>query len=97
LSQKYHIFEILNPVIKELKKTKGILGFKIVCAGRLTKKQRAGLIVSRKRSVPLNTVNSIIDYSTGIVILRHGVSCIKVWLNKSKFFKVYNQAFIFKY
>ncbi len=97
LSQKYTIFEILNPVVRDLKKNPNILGFKLSCAGRLTKKQRAGLIVQRFNSVPLSTLNSIIDYSLDTVILRHGVSCVKVWLHKSIFFKPFYFSLQYKY
>lgn len=97
LSQKYTIFEIINPVVRDLKKNKSILGFKISFAGRLTKKQRAGVFIKRVKSVPLNRISSIIDYSLDTVILRHGVSCVKVWLHKSLSFKSFFYSLCYKY
>lgn len=97
LSQKYTIFEIINPVVRDLKKNKSILGFKISFAGRLTKKQRAGIFIKRVKSVPLNSISSIIDYSLDTVILRHGVSCVKVWLHKNLSFKSFFYSLCYKY
>ena len=55
-----------------------LLGFKIHCRGRFSRKQRASSIWFKHGKVDLNTLSSQIDYSFYSVPLRNSLCSIKV-------------------
>lgn len=55
-----------------------LLGFKIHCKGRFSRKQRASSIWYQEGKVPLNTLSSRIDYSFHTIPLRNSLCSIKV-------------------
>jgi len=97
LYQKYTIFETIKPLTIDLSKNFAIAGFKISCAGRLTKKQRASLFVQQDKRVPANTIDCFIDYATSIVRLRHGVCGLKIWITRKKTYKNFEYNFKYNY
>jgi ribosomal protein S3 len=97
LYQKYTIFEILKPLVVDLATNFTIDGFKVSCAGRLSKKQRASLFVQKMKKVPTNTFDSFIDYATTIVRFRHGICGLKIWITRKKTYKSFEYNFSYNY
>jgi ribosomal protein S3 len=97
LQQYFTIFDILRPIIQDLKRAPTLNGFRIVVAGRLTRKERAAYILRQHGSVTLGTKSRFIDYATDAKIMRFGVVGVKVWFHLRKFHPhSYNFRFIFK-
>lgn len=84
LQQKYSLNWVLRPILKDLSlkiKSKVFLGYKIVCAGRFTRKQIATYMWMKEGSLKLNNFSSLVKYSQTSVKLKYGLCGIKVWLN----------------
>lgn len=84
LQQKYSLNWILRPVIKDLTskvRKRLILGFKIVCSGRFTRKQIATYSWNKFGSLKISSFSSLVKYSESCVRLKYGLCGIKVWLN----------------
>ena len=62
----------------------GLLGFKMQCSGRFTRRQRAKSIWFSYGPVPLNTISEKIDYSFFSIPIINSKITIKVWLYISK-------------
>lgn len=84
LLKQYTLFEIINPLIYELESMYYIKGFKICCAGRFARKQRATYYWVKIKKLPLNHFAESIDYGNTSVSLRYGKCGIKVWLYRKK-------------
>jgi hypothetical protein len=69
-----------------LNSTRGLLGFKIKCSGRFSRRQRAKSVWFSSGAVPLNTFNQKIDYSFFSIPITNSKITIKVWLFTSKFY-----------
>lgn len=96
LSQYHTIHDILRPLLNHLKRIKMIRGFKILVAGRLTRKERAAYIIRRSGPLTLVKKTAIIDYATDFKIMRFGVVGVKVWLYM-KYIYPYHYSFNFTY
>ncbi len=84
LQQKYSLNWILRPVLKDLTtkvRKRLILGFKIVCSGRFTRKQIATYSWNKFGSLNISSFSSLVKYSESSVRLKYGLCGIKVWLN----------------
>ena len=84
LQKRYSLNWILRPILKDLNskvKQNNILGYKIVCAGRFTRKQIATKSWTRGGSIKLNKISNLIKYSAMRVRLKYGICGIKIWLN----------------
>jgi len=81
LGQYFTIRDILHPVLRRLKNTSYIKGFKIIVAGRITRKERAAYLVRHFGDVTLGTKSCNIDYAADFKIMRFGVVGIKVWFH----------------
>lgn len=70
-------FITFNPYVKNR-----IIGYKIACSGRFSRKQRASYEWKSANlgRVSLSTLNSFIDYSFNDVRLKYGLCGVKVWL-----------------
>jgi len=55
-----------------------LIGFKLHCLGRFSRKERASSIWFRQVKVPLNTLNAIIDFGFFTVPLRNSSATIKL-------------------
>jgi hypothetical protein len=86
LSQKFQLFQIINPLLNNLLKFGSFIGFKILCAGRFARKQIATYTWQKKGKVSLNTFKNFIDYSFYTVRLKNSLCGIKVWINFSPHF-----------
>ena len=82
LGQYFRINEILYPVIKLLKNTNGLEGFRILIVGRLNRRERAAHMIRSKGSIPLSTKNKFIDYAADFKIMRFGMVGIKIWIHR---------------
>lgn len=82
LSAKYNILK--RRIIKD--KKGGLLGFKMQCSGRFTRRQRASSIWFSYGSTPLNTIKENIDYSFFSIPIANSKITIKVWLHITKFY-----------
>ena len=88
LKQHYRI----NPLTKQLKNyfrlsASRIRGWKIMCAGRFSRKEIASFIVYKGGAFGFSVVNAFLDYHFSKVILKYSVCGIKVWLVLRKQFR----------
>jgi hypothetical protein len=81
LGQYFSIHDIIRPFLPRLKNTAYILGFRIIVAGRLTRRERAAYIVRSSGDVTLGTKSCHIDYAADFKIMRFGVVGVKVWFH----------------
>lgn len=79
LGQYFTIHQILGPFLRKLRNTGYIKGFRIIVAGRLTRKERAAYIVRTAGDITLGTKSCYIDYAADFKIMRFGVVGVKVW------------------
>lgn len=84
LGQYFTIHEILRPVIFDLRSSPLLAGFRIVVAGRLTRKERAAFMVRKNGKVTLSEKDANIHYAADFKIMRFGVVGVKVWLEKKR-------------
>lgn len=82
LRQRFQLREVLMPVIRHLTNTYFVKGFRIVCAGRFTRKEIALYDLRTYSSVPFSGVSSRLDFSLSEVVLKYSICGIKVWLHK---------------
>lgn len=73
----------LKSRIKIHTKLNSLKGYKMHLTGRFTRKQRAASYWFSKGKIPLNTINTFIDYSFFTLPLPNSAITIKVWLYKS--------------
>ena len=81
----FTIEEIFRTLLKDLQSNSNIKGYRIVVAGRLTRKERAAYMIKQTKNMPLGTKVVFIDYAADFVALRFGLVGVKVWLNYVKF------------
>lgn len=62
-------------------KTKKILGFKLVCNGRFTRRQRSNKIIYNRGCVSLSNLSMKIDYSFVDVVLPNSLCGFKLYIN----------------
>jgi len=96
LGQYFTIHDIVRPFLSRLKNTSYIQGFRIIVAGRLTRKERAAYIVRSAGDVTLGTKSCYIDYAADFKIMRFGVVGVKVWFNLTRI-RPYYYVFRFKF
>jgi hypothetical protein len=91
LGQYFTIHEIVNPLSFYIKSLTSISGYKILITGRLTRKERAAVMIRSGKRMPLSTIKANIDYSAGFKIMKFGLVGIKVYLllNKSTLLNLY--------
>lgn len=82
LRQRFQLKEALMPMLRHLSNNEYIRGFRIVCAGRFTRKEIAMYDLRTYSSVPFSGVTSRLDYSLSEVVLKYSICGIKVWLHK---------------
>lgn len=97
LKQYYTIWEVLkniNFLFRGLmkKKKRFVKGYKIMCCGRFSRKQRTTYNWKSFGSLALSTVKSRLDYSYRTIALKYSSCTIKVWvrLGKTKRRKLYD-------
>lgn len=88
LKQYYTIWEVLkniNFLFRPLMRRKIVKGYKIMCSGRFSRKQRTTYNWKSFGSLALSTTKSKLDYSYRSIVLKYSTCTIKVWvrLNKS--------------
>jgi ribosomal protein S3 len=84
LKQNYkllYIFRRIYRFFRSLLRLKFIKGYKFVCAGRFSRKERATYIWKRKGKFSLNKLSNIIDYSFKNVTLKFGTGSVKIWFS----------------
>ena len=86
----YHKYNISKGTIQRAKVKsknihKGLIGYKIQLKGRFTRKQIAAKHVFKGGNVPLNTLNSNIDYGFATVPIKNSAIGVKVWLYRGNF------------
>lgn len=92
LTQKYSLGEILNKFVNFLNKESELIGFRITCHGRFTRRQRAShrLVKSslkNKDKLLLNTFSGFVDYAYVEQPLKYGMCGIRIWLVKDPQFE----------
>jgi len=86
----YHKYQISKGAIRRFKVRKqhpdrGLIGYKIQLRGRFTRKQIAAKHVFKGGHVPLNTLNSNIDYGFATVPIKNSAIGVKVWLYRGHY------------
>ena len=84
LNQRYklpRIFYLLNQILTREIKYHRIRGYKILCAGRFSRKDRATYIFSQFKT-PLTTKLAPISFSWYNIILKYSICILKVWICK---------------
>lgn len=81
LKQQFYIFDILKPIFQHLKKRSNILGFKIKCSGRFTRKDRSAKILELYKQISLNKIKANINYTFDTVILKYSLCSITIWIH----------------
>ena len=82
LRRKRPINRILNMILWDIKKQRMLIGFKILMAGRFTRKERALYKWIVHKQTPLSLYSSNLDYFSGFFKSRFGVSSFKIWIFK---------------
>jgi hypothetical protein len=82
LRRKRPINRILNMILWDIKKQRLLIGFKILMAGRFTRKERALYKWIVHKQTPLSLYSSNLDYFSGFFKSRFGVSSFKIWIFK---------------
>lgn len=82
LRQRFQLREVLMPILRSLTLHPTVLGFRITCAGRFTKKEIAVYDLRTFSSVPFSGVSKRLDYGFSEVVLKYSICGIKVWLHK---------------
>jgi hypothetical protein len=98
LGQYFNINEIVNPLSYFIKHLTCIAGYKILIRGRLTRKERAAVMIRSGKKMPLSTISANVDYSQGSKIMKFGMVGIKVYLllKPSTLINLYRFSFKFK-
>ena len=65
--------------------TGGLFGFKFHFKGRFSRKQRAGSLWFQEGKMPLNTLNTNIDFSFYTFPLINSAMTVRVWLYRGFF------------
>ena len=99
----------MRPVLRDLfirLKQKKIQGYRILCAGRFTRRQIAEKNWYKQGPVTNNNFSSFINYQQSKIRLKYGICGIKIWISygikeKNSFLQSYDLLFpsykIFKY
>jgi hypothetical protein len=62
----------------------GLLGFKMACLGRFSRRQRVQWVYLRDFKLPLTFISAKVDYNFIVIPLANSATSIKVWLYKSE-------------
>lgn len=84
LKLRFKIFQVISPVLRDLKSNKSIKGFKFSFCGRFSRKEMATCQWFSNGKVPSNTFNSFIEYKLFTVILKDSLCGIKIWITRRK-------------
>lgn len=82
LKQRFQLKEALMPMLRHLAYNQYVKGFRIVCAGRFTRKEIALYDLRTYSSVPFSGVTSRLDFALSEVVLKYSICGIKVWLHR---------------
>jgi len=73
------IIMLIRTLLLSMKKLEGV---RLDFSGRYTRRQRASHRSIRLGRVPFSSLENVIDYAEGSVILKYGKCGFKIWLNK---------------
>lgn len=73
----------LKSRIAEFTKANNLKGYKMHLKGRFTRKQRAASYWFSKGKVPLNSIDSFVDFAFFTIPLKNSAITVKIWLYKS--------------
>jgi hypothetical protein len=79
LGQYFQINQIIGPVIQHLKRLRSLRGFCLKIFGRLTRKERAAVIIRKFRRVTLAKKSADIEHASQSKALRFGMSGVSAW------------------
>lgn len=81
LKNDFNLFRAVKKLSKFLKRNRNVIGFKISCAGRFSRRQRATYHWKLHGKLPLNSFCANVNYSNGIFYTKNGACSIKIWIN----------------
>lgn len=87
LSQDFFLWQILKPVLADLKTTDIVKGYRMEFSGRFSRKSRSVYFSIKYGKLSRGDYVSSIDYGFRTVSLKYGACGVKVWLNKPFFHK----------
>ena len=79
LGQYFQINQVITPVIRHLKRLRSLRGFCLKIFGRLTRKERAAVIIRKFRRVTLAKKSADIEHASQSKALRFGMSAVSAW------------------
>ncbi len=82
LRQRFQLKEALLPMLRHLSYNEYVRGFRVVCAGRFTRKEIALYDLRTYSSVPFSGVSSKLDFALSEVVLKYSICGVKVWLHR---------------
>jgi ribosomal protein S3 len=97
LLQRHRLLQTLNPVFRDLKQNSRILGYRIACSGRFTKKEIATYEWYQAGSLPTNKLRAHLDYAFIPFIMKYSVCCFKVWIHNLRRYVSQKNLFVFLY
>jgi ribosomal protein S3 len=97
LLQRHRLMQTLHPVFKDLRQNSRILGYRVACSGRFTKKEIATYQWFQAGSLPTNKLRAHLDYAFLPFIMKYSVCCFKVWLHNLRSYLTQKRLFIFFY
>lgn len=85
----YVLTRLKSQFLEKLLKKNIILGYHIVCKGRINKKSRASVIRIEGGKLSFSLFDNIIDISSKEVVLKYGKVSIGIWIVRDKSYKPY--------
>jgi hypothetical protein len=82
LRQRFQLKEALLPMLRHLSYNEYVRGFRVVCAGRFTRKEIALYDLRTYSSVPFSGVSAKLDFALSEVVLKYSICGVKVWLHR---------------
>lgn len=71
---------VVLPILNKIFRSGNLLGYKIMCNGRTSRRGRASSYLKSRGKFPYSSVVSYVSYSYRTVILKNSICGIKVWL-----------------
>jgi len=71
----------MTPLVNDLNASGLFYGYKIVLAGRITRKERAAYMLYKEGTTPSNAAGARLDYAADHLVMRFGVVGVKIWLH----------------
>lgn len=86
VEMRFQLRELFTPVGREMrflaKHTPSVLGYKLQFVGRLTRRGKVRTTWRLGGSIPASKISAQIEHAFYLGILRNGICCVRVWLDR---------------